>query len=131
MPSRIRRLDDFGLTDVRFIKADVEGSEREVLDGAQTIIARDRPTLLLELLSGTYADPHAETAAICASFGYDAFIVQHREKIAAVAGDCRPRQEYVLGNRHRNAQRPVPAAVSWLQLRHATMPNARAVRRMS
>ena len=80
----IRRLDDFGLTDVRFIKADVEGSEREVLDGAKTIIARDRPTLLLELLSGTYAYAHAETAAICASFGYDAFIVQHREKIAAL-----------------------------------------------
>jgi len=80
----IRRLDDFGLTDVRFIKADVEGSEREVLDGAKTIIARDRPTLLLELLSGTYADPYAETAAICARFGYDAFTVQHREKIAAL-----------------------------------------------
>lgn len=80
----IRRLDDFGLTDVRFIKADVEGSEREVLDGGRRLIARDRPTLLLELLSGTYEDPHAETAAICASFGYDAFIIQHGEKIAAL-----------------------------------------------
>ena len=29
----VRTLDDFGLRDVRFIKADVEGSEREVLDG--------------------------------------------------------------------------------------------------
>lgn len=80
----LARLDDFGLTDVRFIKVDVEGSEREVLEGAKTIVARDRPTLLLELLSGTYADPYAETAAICTAFRYDAFIVQHGEKIPAL-----------------------------------------------
>ncbi len=35
-------LDDFGLMDVRFIKADVEGSEHEVLDGAWATISRDR-----------------------------------------------------------------------------------------
>jgi FkbM family methyltransferase len=84
----IRTLDDFGrergLTDVRFIKADVEGGEREVLDGARTIIARDRPVLLLELLSGTHEDPGAYTAAICESFGYDAFIFQRGKKIAAL-----------------------------------------------
>ena len=49
----VRTLDEFGVVGVRFIKADVEGSEREVLDGAKAIIARDRPGLLLELLSGT------------------------------------------------------------------------------
>ena len=80
----VRTLDSFGLTDVRFIKVDVEGSEREVLDGARAIIARDRPTLLLELLSGTHADPGGYTAAICDGFGYDAFIVQHGEKIPAL-----------------------------------------------
>jgi FkbM family methyltransferase len=80
----IRTLDDFGLGDVRFIKADVEGSEREVLDGARATIARDRPTILLELLSGTYADPATCAAAICECFGYDAFIVQRGERIAAL-----------------------------------------------
>jgi FkbM family methyltransferase len=80
----VRTLDDFNLANTRFIKADVEGSEREVLDGAQATIARDRPVILLELLSGTHADPGAYTAAICESFGYDAFIVQHGEKIAAL-----------------------------------------------
>ena len=39
----VRTLDDFGFMDVRFIKADVEGSEREVLDGARETIARARP----------------------------------------------------------------------------------------
>jgi FkbM family methyltransferase len=80
----VRTLDEFSLVDVRFIKADVEGSEREVLDGARATIARDRPILLLELLSGTHQDPAAYTAAICESFGYDAFIVQRGEKIAAL-----------------------------------------------
>src|SRR5215467_294465 len=37
----VRTLDSFGLADVRFIKIDVEGSEREVLDGARITIARD------------------------------------------------------------------------------------------
>jgi FkbM family methyltransferase len=46
MMSKSARLDEFGLMGVRFIKADVEGSEREVLDGAPVTIARDRPIIL-------------------------------------------------------------------------------------
>jgi len=80
----VRTLDEFGLMGVRFIKADVEGSEREVLDGARVTIARDRPIILLELLSGTHEDPAADTAEICKSFGYYAFIVQRGKKIAAL-----------------------------------------------
>ena len=63
----VRTLDEFGLMGVRFIKADVEGSEREVLDGARVTIARDRPIILLELLSGTHEDPAADTTEICES----------------------------------------------------------------
>jgi FkbM family methyltransferase len=80
----IRTLDDFGFMDVHFIKADVEGSEREVLNGARATIMRDRPILLLEILSGTHEDPGAYTAGICDSFGYDAFIFQHGENITAL-----------------------------------------------
>jgi FkbM family methyltransferase len=80
----VRTLDGFALSDVTFIKIDVEGSERDVLEGARATIARDRPPLLLELLSGTHDDPGALTAEICQSFGYDAFIVQRGEKIAAL-----------------------------------------------
>jgi hypothetical protein len=36
-------------------------------------------------LSGTHKDPAAHTAAICGSFGYDAFIVERSEKIAALS----------------------------------------------
>jgi FkbM family methyltransferase len=79
----VRTLDDFDFASVRFIKIDVEGSEREVLAGARRTIARDAPVLLLELLSGTYQDPGAETAGICQDFGYDAFIIQHGRKLPA------------------------------------------------
>jgi FkbM family methyltransferase len=80
----VRTLDELGLAGVRFVKADVEGGEREVLDGARATIERDRPIILLELLSGTYENPAADTAAICEKFGYEAFIVQRGEKIAAL-----------------------------------------------
>ena len=80
----IRTLDELALSDVRFIKADVEGSEREVLDGGRRTIARDRPKILLELLSGTHPDPASYTAAICAAFDYDAFVVQKGEKLPAL-----------------------------------------------
>jgi FkbM family methyltransferase len=80
----LRTLDSYDLRDVRFIKVDVEGSERDVLDGAKATIARDRPVLLLELLSGTYDDPGAQTSAICRDFGYDAFLVHRGERIAAL-----------------------------------------------
>jgi hypothetical protein len=55
-----------------------------VLEGARATIARERPVILLELLSGTHPDPGALTAEICASFRYDPFLVQHGEKIAAL-----------------------------------------------
>lgn len=80
----VRTLDSFSLQDVTFIKADVEGSEREVLDGARQTIARDRPILLLELLSGTHDDPGGYAGAICDSFGYEAFIFQRGEKLPAL-----------------------------------------------
>jgi hypothetical protein len=42
------------------------------------------PKILLELLSGTHENPAAETTAICESFGYEAFLIQRGEKIAAL-----------------------------------------------
>src|SRR5260370_10167026 len=80
----IRTLDEFGFTNVGFIKVDVEGTERDVLDGARGIIMRDRPALVLELLSGTHADPGAVTKGICEDFGYEAFLVTRETKVPAL-----------------------------------------------
>ena len=44
-----RRLDDFALQDVGFVKIDVEGHEFPVLQGAATLIDTERPTVLVEI----------------------------------------------------------------------------------
>lgn len=43
-----KRLDDFKIENVGFIKIDVEGAERLVLDGAKQTIQRDRPVVFFE-----------------------------------------------------------------------------------
>jgi len=45
-----RRLDDFKVENCSFIKIDVEGHEEAVLQGAAALIARERPTLMIELI---------------------------------------------------------------------------------
>jgi hypothetical protein len=45
----LRPLDNFELEDVGFIKIDVEGHELSVLQGGQSLIARDRPILFVEI----------------------------------------------------------------------------------
>lgn len=49
MRVEVRRLDSLNLTQVDFMKIDVEGYEGSVLDGAQALIERCQPTLFLEL----------------------------------------------------------------------------------
>jgi len=81
--ARVETLDALALRDVTFIKVDVEGSELEVLEGGKALIARDRPALLLELLSGTYPDPLAATLAVCRGYDYCAFLVHQGKRIDA------------------------------------------------
>ena len=45
----LRRLDDYALDNIGFIKIDVEGHEEGVLRGAMQTIERHRPTLLVEI----------------------------------------------------------------------------------
>jgi FkbM family methyltransferase len=44
----MRRLDDFGFEDVDFMKVDVEGYERQVLEGARETLLRCRPIVIIE-----------------------------------------------------------------------------------
>lgn len=81
----VRTLDSFAFRDVRIIKVDVEGSEMAVLQGARATIARDHPPLVVELLTGAHADPIAVTEAICATYGYAAWLVtKELRKVAAI-----------------------------------------------
>jgi FkbM family methyltransferase len=71
----LRTIDSFAFKDVRAIKIDVEGSELAVLAGGRATILRDRPPLIVELLTGAHADPVAATETICATYGYAAWLV--------------------------------------------------------
>ena len=69
----LRRLDEFGLTDLTAVKLDAEGAEYEVLRGARETLLRCRPILSIEIEErhrpgSTYAVP-----AYLDALGYDAF----------------------------------------------------------
>lgn len=50
------RLDDFEIEDVAYLKIDVEGFEKKVLMGAEKLIDRDRPLIVIEQNDVTLAD---------------------------------------------------------------------------
>ena len=70
VPVQMARLDDLGLTDIGFIKIDVEGGELEVLAGAGQLLARDRPVLLIEMEEVHTQTPIELSLAKVLQFGY-------------------------------------------------------------
>jgi FkbM family methyltransferase len=101
----VRTLDSYGFTDVRVIKVDVEGSEMDVLEGARTTILRDRPVLIVELLTGAHSDPVALTETICAVFGYSASLVRQdggRQEALPVLRDLGSNTTWGSAIRNRN-----------------------------
>ncbi|SFD14345.1 FkbM family methyltransferase [Streptomyces aidingensis] len=63
----VRRLDDYGLTGVSLIKADVEGMEPAVLRGGEATIRRDRPVIFAEAWNGT---AHEALGQVLEPWGY-------------------------------------------------------------
>lgn len=51
VPVKVETIDSYNFTDVGFVKVDVEGYEKFVLEGAQTLIAQSRPTIQLEIVA--------------------------------------------------------------------------------
>jgi len=77
----VRSLDSLGLDHVDVIKIDVEGAEPLVLDGATTIIERDRPIILSEVLPSQLARVSCcspqQYFDLFLSQGYRGYIVDH------------------------------------------------------
>jgi len=59
VPVQVETIDSYNFQDVGFIKIDVEGYEKFVLEGAQQTIQRCRPTIQLEIVANQ-----------CRKFGY-------------------------------------------------------------
>ncbi len=74
--AELRTLDGFGFSDVSLIKIDVEGYELEVLKGAEELIRRERPALIVEIREVDQA--REETFRKLDELGYD-----HRKIMAS------------------------------------------------
>jgi FkbM family methyltransferase len=93
VPVRLATLDEFGFDDVAFIKIDAEGSDLEVIEGAQETIDRHRPNMVVELVAVTHADPLACIEQIEKTFRYDARIMIGDRLVDARAALQRPARE--------------------------------------
>jgi FkbM family methyltransferase len=72
----MRRLDDYGLDNVGFVKVDVEGHELEVLKGGEETIRQNRPSLLIEIEDRHRKNAVSEVTAFITALGYSGFILQ-------------------------------------------------------
>jgi FkbM family methyltransferase len=68
-------LDNLGLDNVGFIKIDVEGHEENVVKGAEQLIRRCRPILLIEAENRHRDGAVEEIARHLEGFGYDGFFL--------------------------------------------------------
>ena len=71
------RVDDLGLHDVRFIKIDVDGHEVPVLRGAEAVIKRDRPRLLIEVEQRI--QPVTDVIDLMRAYGYQGWVLPARD----------------------------------------------------
>lgn len=65
--AKMIRLDDLNLNNVSFIKIDVEGSEREVIEGAMATIKRNKPVMVVEIFQN---QDRARTMQMIENLGY-------------------------------------------------------------
>ena len=72
-------IDSLGLTDVRFIKMDIEGHEAAALRGAEQTIQRDSPQLLLELEARH--QPIQDVVRLLGEWGYRGHVMPGRSWI--------------------------------------------------
>jgi len=76
-----RRLDDFALRNVSFLKVDVEGHEQEVLEGAVETLRREPVVVLAELEERHRHNAVEDVSALLMGLGYQGFFLRGRALI--------------------------------------------------
>jgi FkbM family methyltransferase len=71
----VRRLDDYEIQDVGFVKIDVEGHEEAVLRGAETTLAQSRPNLIVEVEERHNPGSVARVVDFMRGNAYDGFVL--------------------------------------------------------
>lgn len=82
----IRTLDSYNFTNVAFIKIDVEGHEFEVIKGAELTIAREKPSMIIEIEQRHLNFAMDMVFEKVLGFGYEAFFLY--------LGKCYPYGEF-------------------------------------
>jgi FkbM family methyltransferase len=74
-----RQLDDYNFDDCGFIKIDVEGHEDAVLDGAEKLIQKSHPVLMIELDEGLNPGAIRRIATRLSQRSYNAYFLSRGE----------------------------------------------------
>ena len=77
--NKIQLDEDLKNNDIGFIKIDVEGHEREVIEGAKNLILNSKPILLIEIAEEHSGRPINETIQFICKLGYRSYICKNDE----------------------------------------------------
>jgi FkbM family methyltransferase len=105
----VRRVtvDSLDLTDVRFMKIDVEGHELPALRGAEQTVRRDRPLLLVEVEERI--QPIDPVVVLLAEWGYRAFVLPRDRWLPLDEFDLVTHQRAAVGRVRQSFARRVVA----------------------
>jgi FkbM family methyltransferase len=78
LTTSIRRLDDYALDNVGFVKIDVEGHELSVLKGGEQTIRKSHPSLLVEIEDRHRRNAIFDVTDYLAGLGYSGFFLLNR-----------------------------------------------------
>ncbi|MEV4123178.1 FkbM family methyltransferase [Micromonospora sp. NPDC049645] len=98
-------IDGLGLSDVRFLKIDVEGHELPTLRGAAETIHRDGPVLLVEVEERV--QPVAPIIDLLTEWGYRGYVLPGREWLPLADFDIRGHQRDAIARVHQSFARRV------------------------
>jgi FkbM family methyltransferase len=102
IPVTTRRLDDMILPTVGLIKIDVEGHEEAVLRGAQGIIQRDHPLLMIEIEERHNEGAISRVFERLAHLGYQSYFLEGHQLSPIDADKAIELQGSASGNRYLN-----------------------------
>lgn len=74
-----RTLDSFNLTNISFVKIDVEGHEYNILLGSQRLLAREKPALIIECEERHSKGSFYKVKSLLKKFGYKGFFLNEEQ----------------------------------------------------
>jgi len=92
----MKTLDSFNLTNVGFVKIDVEGHEQAVLEGGLNMLKREMPNLMIEIEERHAPGSFDRVSTLLGSIGYSGFYLDRKQLQPIAQFD--PRRDQVRQN---------------------------------